>query len=442
MSSASTPDFRGTLRRQQQRRSNAPSLTHSTSQYGLSAQAAAPPPLPSPSAVAKKDDARTSDPTFAPLERAGRAINDGILKDNRFPDLDFLVQQGASTNYSLPEDPSWFPFQRTQILTIPDSIFAQYNKTQLTTQMGLFPEIQRAYITVDNRLYLWNYLNGEDFQSFSDSPQTLLAVRLIPPRPGVFLPSITYLLALCTSSTFFLLGIDTSAADGTFTLYNADMSVSVNAMAIKCIEATKDGRIFISGNDGHLWEVMYQADEGWFTSRTRKVCQTAGFGELILPNWGAAVETIEQIAIDDSRKLLYTLGSKSTIKTYHLNTPTTINQLITYSFPSMLSHISILSANSPLLAPKNTSIISLTPILAAESQRIYLVATTNTRVRLYVRAIKSYGPFAGGDTPVNNMQVIHVRFPPDQQTGQYAVLPLLECISPILDSKPTTLSFL
>jgi hypothetical protein len=33
-------------------------------------------------------------------------------------------------------------------------------ETQLTTQMGLFPEIQRAYITVDNRLYLWNYLNG------------------------------------------------------------------------------------------------------------------------------------------------------------------------------------------------------------------------------------------------------------------------------------------
>src|ERR1700694_1500611 len=99
--------------------------------------------------------------------------------------------------------------------------------------MGLFPEIQRAYITVDNRLYLWNYLNGsvhtiqtnssEDFQSFSDSSQTLLSVRLIPPRPGVFLPAITYLLALCTSSTFFLLGIDTSPADGTFTLYNADM---------------------------------------------------------------------------------------------------------------------------------------------------------------------------------------------------------------------------
>lgn len=305
-------------------------------------------------------------------------------------------------------------------------------ETQLTTQMGLFPEIQRAYITVDNRLYLWNYLNGyihnphidnsEDFQSFSDSSQTLLSVRLIPPRPGVFLPAITYLLALCTSSTFFLLGIDTSAADGTFTLYNADMSVSVSAMGIKCIQATKDGRLFIAGGDGHLWEIIYQAEEGWFTSRTRKVCQTAGFGELILPSWGGVVETIEQIAIDDSRRLLYTLGSKSTIKTYHLNSPTTLSHVITYTYPSVLSHISILSASSPLLDPK-TTIVAITPILAAESQRIYLVATTNTRVRLYIRAIKGYG-FGGNNDTVNNMQVIHVRFPPDQQTGQFSVHPL------------------
>jgi nuclear pore complex protein Nup155 len=201
------------------------------------------------------------------------------------------------------------------------------------------------------------------------------------------------------------------------------MSVSVSAMGIKCIQATKDGRLFIAGGDGHLWEIMYQAEEGWFTSRTRKVCQTAGFGELILPSWGGVVETIEQIAIDDTRRLLYTLGSKSTIKTYHLNSPTTLSHVITYTYPSVLSHISILSASSPLLDPK-TTIVAITPILAAESQRIYLVATTNTRVRLYIRAIKGYG-FGGNNDTVNNMQVIHVRFPPDQQTGQFSVYLLL-----------------
>lgn len=193
-------------------------------------------------------------------------------------------------------------------------------------------------------------------------------------------------------------------------------------MGIKCIEATKDGRIFIAGGDGHLWEIFYQAEEGWFTSRTRKVCQTAGFGELILPNWGGTVETIEQIAIDDSRKLVYTLGSKSTIKTYHLNSPTTVSQLITYTFPSVLSHISILSANSPLLDPRNTTIIDITPIQATESGRIYLVATTNSRVRLYIRAVRGYGAFSTpNEQIVNNMQVIHIRFPPDTQTGPMAV---------------------
>jgi len=202
------------------------------------------------------------------------------------------------------------------------------------------------------------------------------------------------------------------------------MSVSVSAMGIKCIEATKDGRIFIAGGDGHLWEIVYQAEEGWFTSRTRKVCQTAGFGELILPSWGTVSETIEQIAIDDSRKLVYTLGSKSTIKTFHMNSPSTLSHVITYTFPSVLSHIQILSANSPLLDPRNTNIVAITPIQATESSRIYLVATTNTRVRLYIRAIKGYGAFGGANDPVNSMQVIHVRFPPEQQTGQFSVFPI------------------
>ena len=175
------------------------------------------------------------------------------------------------------------------------------------------------------------------------------------------------------------------------------------------------------------------------------MCQTAGFGELILPSWGASVETIQQIAIDDSRKLVYTLGSKSTIKTFYLNSPTTVSQVITYTFPSVLSHISILSASSPLLDPRNTTIVGITPIQAAESGRIYLVATTNSRVRLYIRAIKGYGSFGGSNDPVNSMQVIHVRFPPEQQTGQFSVRsppPSGLVANTVIVTKPSTMSFL
>lgn len=157
------------------------------------------------------------------------------------------------------------------------------------------------------------------------------------------------------------------------------------------------------------------------------MCQTAGFGELILPTWGGSVETIEQIAIDDSRKLVYTLGSKSTIKTFHLNSPTTVAHVITYTFPSLLSHISILSANSPLLDPRTTTIVDITPIQATESSRIFLVATTNSRVRLYLRAVRSYSFTSTSDQIINNMQVIHIRFPPDIQTGPISIRAVQPC---------------
>jgi len=92
MSSASTPDFRGSLRRQS-RRPQPQTLPSSSSMYGLSAQTTSgavtnPQPTNPP-----QPETRTVDPTFEPLERAGRAINDGIRKDDRFPELDHMVQR-------------------------------------------------------------------------------------------------------------------------------------------------------------------------------------------------------------------------------------------------------------------------------------------------------------------------------------------------------------
>jgi hypothetical protein len=58
--------------------------------YGLSAQAKAPVTQQTTTPAVPE---RTVDPTFEPLERAGRAINEGIRKDDRFPELDQLVQR-------------------------------------------------------------------------------------------------------------------------------------------------------------------------------------------------------------------------------------------------------------------------------------------------------------------------------------------------------------
>jgi hypothetical protein len=101
MSSTSTPDFRASSLRRPSRRPATPSFASSSTLYGPSTsqpQQSIPQPSQSQTTVAppQATDALTTDPTFEPLERAGRAINDGIRKDDRFPELDQLVQRKFS----------------------------------------------------------------------------------------------------------------------------------------------------------------------------------------------------------------------------------------------------------------------------------------------------------------------------------------------------------
>jgi nuclear pore complex protein Nup155 len=58
--------------------------------------------------------------------------------------------------------------------------------------MGIFPEINRVWMTIDNRLYLWNYeMEGGDLiNTFEDPDQIIVNVSLVKPIPGVFLDQI------------------------------------------------------------------------------------------------------------------------------------------------------------------------------------------------------------------------------------------------------------
>jgi len=76
------------------------------------------------------------------------------------------------------------PFARTNSYTIPDVIFEQYNRVTSYTLMGLFPEIRQAWVTVDNRLYMWDYATQAGFRGYEDQPNTISAVRMLKPKPG------------------------------------------------------------------------------------------------------------------------------------------------------------------------------------------------------------------------------------------------------------------
>ncbi|KAK7207127.1 Non-repetitive/WGA-negative nucleoporin C-terminal-domain-containing protein [Myxozyma melibiosi] len=403
---------------------------------------------------AGRAQAQSNVPT-TPIELAKGYVNTSLDIDSRYPDLDRIIQQSqlseyffsppmtASTAYGNPNPGSdigpWTPFTRTHISNIPDIIFEQYNKTESYTQMGLFPELQRAWITVDNKLFFWNYMSGEDFLSYEDLQHTILSVQLVKPTAGTFVESIKYLLLLATPLEFFILAVAPPSGGSDIQLFETGMSVPLKGLEVDKIRGSdKTGRIFVTNRGtADIWEITYSNTESWFRGKCSKVCHTKGGLSGFAPSVAdvskfvptgvmnalfssSKAESIVAIEIDDSRSLVYTLSSRSTIRAYHMSSPTDLTLVITYTYASLCSHLQMINAASPLLDPRSTAIVSIEPIRPIESTQIHLIATTSTGCRLYLRAARLYGfEFSSNQSaPPTNMQVIQVRFPPRESSAQ------------------------
>lgn len=57
---------------------------------------------------------------------------------------------------------------------------------QQNCEMGIFPEIKRAWVSIDSNLYLWAYDNGTDVAYYDALNETILNVGLIKPKEGIF----------------------------------------------------------------------------------------------------------------------------------------------------------------------------------------------------------------------------------------------------------------
>ena len=73
--------------------------------------------------------------------------------------------------------------------------------------MGICADIQHAWVTIDNACYMWDYTNpNPDLVGFKEQPNSITAVRLVMPKPGVFVLSINQLLVIATTVEFITSG--------------------------------------------------------------------------------------------------------------------------------------------------------------------------------------------------------------------------------------------
>jgi nuclear pore complex protein Nup155 len=384
----------------------------------VAAQQASPASLPKLPPAASKSQSQT----LSTEERAARTVNDTLTQEARYPDLDNYLSQGFSSDYDIPVSPSWAPFQKVKMYNIPDQIFDQYNRAQVSTSMGLFAELNHAWVAIDNALYIWDYTHpNPQLVGFEDQPNSINAVKLAKPRPGVFLPSITHLLVISTTAEIILLGMGCeTTANGArqVSLFQTGMSASIRGLEVHVLASSDaTGRIFFGSTaDNDVYEITYQQEERWFQGRCAKVNHTSSRFSAFTPSLSFShkpFENVEQMEIDDTRRLIYTLSSLSTIRVFHMKPDGTIALAITKHAMDIYANIGHIIASNETLNPK-VPIVSISPIPAAEASRYHLMATTATGYRIYLSATGSYSWSAtsNGQNAPTSMQAHHVKTPP------------------------------
>ncbi|KAI8715312.1 hypothetical protein NCS52_01038600 [Fusarium sp. LHS14.1] len=361
-----------------------------------------------------------------PVVKAAKAINTFLQADGRFPDLDSYCRQGASSEYDLETTESpMAPFHKTQMYPIPNQVFDHYNTGELQTLMGLFAEINHAWVVIDNSLFLWDYTHPDpELIGFEDQPHTIHAVALVPPKPGIFVGTITHILVVATSSEITLLGVsatDTPAGTKAVSLYQTKMQLPLRGTDVRIIKGAANGRIFFGGsNDIDIHELYYQSEEKWFSNRCGKINHTnPGWSSVVTLQGGfwsqKTPEHLKDIVIDDSRNLVYTLSSRSTIRTYHMEAPDRLNKVIEKEKVHCLRDIAHMISQSMLLNDRS-SIVSISPISKQETSKLHLMALTNTGCRLFFSATSAASYLYGSQSNMapQSMQVQFIKFPPSQ----------------------------
>lgn len=284
------------------------------------------------------------------------------------------------------------------------------------------------------------------FESYEHPERVIQSVGLVKPKAGVFIDTIRYILVVCTSHSVSLLGLsfedhpsetanaqkveppapskDPSSARKHIKLFVTEMQASTDGVQLSDICGTENGRIFCKGNDGCLYEILYQASEGWFSNRCALRNITNPKLSNLVPNFiqGKERQSLDFVAVDSARRVLYTLHKGTEIEVHHLTTQDSSKPPVKIArAKDICRHANMICPNTPLLQPSEFHITWMTPVSTEESRTIHLVAVTSKGVRLYFttqrtgwRALGSYGSsLATSDNSAPScLELIYVRPPP------------------------------
>ena len=119
-----------------------------------------------------------------------------------------------------------------------------------------------------------------------------------------------------------------------------------------------------------IYELYYQQEEKWFSSRTGKINHSSPGWTSVVPRapsllWGTkSNEVIIDIVIDDTRNLLYSLSNTSTIRTYHMEGADRLTRVIEKTKMDCLRDMTHMLNGTSNLLNDRMNIVAISPITA------------------------------------------------------------------------------
>jgi len=330
------------------------------------------------------------------------------LQDRDYPGLAATGPEGVALRQGT----------RVKRVPLPAELVEHFSHMQCNCNMGLFPEVQRAWLTIDSDIYVWRYEDSGDLAYFDGLTDTILNVALVTPKPGILQPHIKYLLCLTTPVEIVLLGVSFASPVGgdsseMHLLPEPLFSLPSDQLQTRSVAGAANGRIFLGGRDGSLYEFAYQADDGWFGKKAKKINHSSNVLSFLVPNFlGSALQEedpIAQIIIDDSRNILYTRSEKGTVQVFDMGQGgDRLDKVTAVTAATLVQEASKLATT--VEANNLRPVIHLAAIPRQEDDNIHLVAVTGGGARLYLstrsaqennRAARPY-----------MLRLVHVRLPP------------------------------
>ncbi|XP_030384533.1 nuclear pore complex protein Nup154 isoform X2 [Scaptodrosophila lebanonensis] len=332
---------------------------------------------------------------------------------------------------------------------IPNEILEHFKHIKCHCTMGLFPEIGRAWLTIDSEIYVWSFGSTKDIAYYDGLSHLIVSVGLVKPKDGVFVKDVKYLMLLTTPIEVIILGAtfgeDNNNSGGSrlpqsqkysqMQLMNKPIFVlGTDNVSINVIQGSEDGRIFLGGRDGCLYEIYYQVESSWLGKRCKKINLSQGIASYMVPSFlklFTEVDPIVRIAIDNSRKLLYILTEKSSIEAWDMGTKYTNARRLCKITQSDIAGqaINLIKTVDPSIFK---CIKAICPLTLDDSDNLHLVAVTQSGVRLYFSTkslnfqnqqnspLQPFGinqpfpppTFQGERESPNGLYLLHVRLPP------------------------------